>query len=57
MWWIPVTPLMEVRALSPGEQASPSLLEVAYHYEPYWGTGTGDWVKSLLLFFDGVALL
>jgi hypothetical protein len=30
---------------------------VAYHHEPYWGPGQGDWIKSLLLFFDGVALL
>lgn len=38
-------------------QASPPLREVAYFHEPYWGPGTGDWVKSLLLFFEGVALL
>lgn len=33
------------------------LRDVAYHHEPYWGPGRGDWIKSLLLFFDGVALL
>ena len=37
--------------------ASPPLREVAYYHEPYWSPGNGDWVKSLLLFFDGVALL
>jgi len=34
-----------------------SLQDVAYLYEPYWGPVSGDWIKSLLLFFDGVALL
>lgn len=34
-----------------------ALREVAYHHEPYWGPSQGDWIKSLLLFFDGVALL
>lgn len=34
-----------------------SLREVAYFHEPYWGPREGDWGKSLLLFFDGVALL
>src|SRR5437660_567559 len=30
--------------------------EIAYYYpEPYWRQG--DWVKTLLLFFDGVAIL
>jgi len=33
------------------------LLDVAYHYEPYWNSSRGDWIKSLLLFFDGVAVL
>lgn len=33
------------------------LHEVAYFHEPYWGPKQGDWIKSLLLFFDGVALL
>jgi hypothetical protein len=41
-------------ALGPG---TASLAEVAYFHEPYWGPRDGDWVKSLLLFFDGVALL
>jgi len=34
-----------------------TLLDVAYHHEPYWSAGQGDWIKSLLLFFDGVAVL
>ncbi len=34
-----------------------ALLDVAYHHEPYWSPGQGDWIKSLLLFFDGVAVL
>jgi len=37
-------------------QASNALPEVAYYYpEPYWREG--DWIKTLLLFFDGVAIL
>lgn len=39
---------------SPGAAA---LSEVVYLHEPYWHGGQGDWLKSLLLFFDGVALL
>lgn len=32
--------------------------ETAYYYpEPFWGAGDGSWIKSLLLFFDGVAIL
>ncbi len=32
--------------------------EVAYFYPaPYWGWGESDWVKSLLLFFDQIAIL
>ena len=32
--------------------------EVAYYYpEPFWGGGQADWIKSLLLFFDQVAIL
>lgn len=32
--------------------------EVAYYYPaPYWGPAEGGWVKSLLLFFDQVAIL
>ena len=34
-----------------------SLQDVAYLNEPYWGPNLGNWVKSLLLFFDGIALL
>jgi len=41
----------------PGAPAASELLDVAYHYEPYWNSGRGDWIKSLLLFFDGVAVL
>ncbi|QSE87071.1 hypothetical protein [Rhodococcus koreensis] len=33
------------------------LREVAYYHEPYWLREQGDWIKSLLLFFDGVAIL
>jgi hypothetical protein len=33
------------------------LRDVAYLHEPYWDFGHGGWVKSLLLFFDGIALL
>ena len=32
--------------------------DTAYYYPaPYWGAGEGDWIKSLLLFFDDVAIL
>ena len=32
--------------------------DVAYYYpQPYWGHRESDWVKSLLLFFDQVAIL
>lgn len=32
--------------------------EIAYYYpEPYWLAGEGGWVKSLLLFFDEIAIL
>jgi hypothetical protein len=32
--------------------------ELAYYYpEPYWLASEGSWIKSLLLFFDGVAIL
>jgi hypothetical protein len=34
-----------------------ALLDLAYLYEPTWRYSAGDWVKSLLLFFDGIALL
>ncbi len=34
-----------------------ALRNVAYLYEPYWFQNSGDWVKSLLLFFNGIALL
>jgi hypothetical protein len=37
--------------------AESGLRDVAYLHEPYWGPGHGDWIKSLLLFFDGIALL
>jgi hypothetical protein len=34
------------------------LSELAYYYpEPYWLAREGSWIKSLLLFFDGVAIL
>ena len=32
--------------------------DTAYYYPaPYWGMSEGDWIKSLLLFFDDVAIL
>ena len=32
--------------------------DTAYYYPaPYWVQGEGDWIKSLLLFFDDVAIL
>lgn len=32
--------------------------EIAYYYpEPYWLANEGGWIKSLLLFFDEVAIL
>lgn len=35
-----------------------SLPELAYYYpEPYWLSRQSSWIKSLLLFFDGVAIL
>jgi hypothetical protein len=35
-----------------------ALPDVAYYYpEPYWGSSEEDWVKTLLLFFDGIAIL
>lgn len=37
--------------------AGPALREVAYLYEPSWGSRDSDRLKSLLLFFDGLAVL
>lgn len=37
--------------------AKTELREMAYLHEPYWRSSESDWIKSLLLFFDGVALL
>jgi hypothetical protein len=35
-----------------------TLPDVAYYYPaPYWGANEGSWIKSLLLFFDRVAIL
>ena len=32
--------------------------EIAYYYPaPYWGCGDSGWMKSLLLFFDQLAIL
>lgn len=40
------------------EGADDRLPELAYYYpEPYWLAHESSWVKSLLLFFDGVAIL
>ena len=34
------------------------LRDIAYYYPaPYWREREGDWIKSLLLFFDEVAIL
>lgn len=39
-------------------QPTATQLDVAYYYPaPYWGLRDSDWVKSLLLFFDQVAIL
>lgn len=35
----------------------PQLAELGFFQEPYWVGRQGDFVKSLLLFFDGIALL
>ena len=42
---------------APADTAKVPLLDVAYHHEPYWRPDEGDWIKSLLLFFDGIAIL
>lgn len=40
------------------EEPSSQLSELAYYYpEPFWLAQESSWVKSLLLFFDGVAIL
>ena len=34
------------------------MTDTAYYYPaPYWSSGDSDWIKSLLLFFDDVAIL
>lgn len=39
-------------------QGEAQLAELAYYYpEPYWLARESSWIKSLLLFFDGVAIL
>jgi len=48
---------MPTASPAPQADAAAALREVAYHHEPYWGPDQGDWIKSLLLFFDGVAVL
>src|SRR5687768_6903612 len=38
------------------EPAAPPTRELAYYYpDPMWRSG--DWIKNLVLFFDGVAIL
>src|SRR5258708_7784479 len=38
--------------------ATNELSQFAYYYpEPYWLAHESSWIKSLLLFFDGVAIL
>ena len=42
-------------SMSQGTSTPP---DVAYYYPaPYWGFGESEWVKSLLLFFDQIAIL
>jgi hypothetical protein len=41
----------------PQDSPAATLQEVAYLLEPYWLGDDSDWVKCLLLFFDGVAVL
>jgi hypothetical protein len=42
---------------APQDSPAATPQEVAYLHEPYWLSDESDWVKSLLLFFDGIALL
>ena len=45
------------RALSRGRRKE-RMKQIAYYYPaPYWLAEEGDWIKSLLLFFDEVAIL
>jgi hypothetical protein len=40
------------------DEPSDQFSELAYYYpEPYWLARESSWVKSLLLFFDGIAIL
>jgi hypothetical protein len=48
---------MPEKTAAPMHTASPALQEMAYYHEPYWRPEQATWIKSLLLFFDGVALL
>lgn len=46
---------MVTRSVFPGAEQLP---EFAYYYpEPYWLAHESSWIKSLVLFFDGVAIL
>jgi hypothetical protein len=48
---------MPIPTPAPAEKhVGAALRHVAYYHEPYWQPGSGDWIRSLLLFF-GVALL
>lgn len=39
-------------------EARSRLPETVYYYpEPFWGIREGNWIKTLLLFFDGIAIL
>ena len=43
---------------SPAHRKEEKMTETAYYYPaPYWAWREGDWIKSLLLFFDDVAIL
>ncbi len=39
-------------------ESHPTPADLAYYYgDTYWGEDQSDWIKSILLFFDGVAML
>lgn len=44
------------QALHTHQNAAPRLRQLAYFYEPFWRSGAAAAIKTLLLFFDGVAL-
>jgi hypothetical protein len=40
----------------PDQVAQTPLRDMAYHYEPYWDGQVGEQLKTVLLFFDGIAV-